>query len=115
MLHTLVTTQVRPPLERPPLDDQGLFPLPIIPRRDDLRVRGRDRKDRGFVPNPGWHHQDDRHAQFDDDHHNHHLGDRLMQTRPLRLEFPRFDGENPTEWTYKVNQYFNYYQIPLHQ
>jgi hypothetical protein len=29
--------------------------------------------------------------------------------------FPRFDGENPLAWTYKVNQFFDYYQTPLYQ
>lgn len=104
LLRTLVTTKARPPLERPPLGDQGIYPLPGINERDDPRFNGREgrgehrqyRDDRGFLPNPGWHHQDDRRAQFNDDHHDPHQGDRLMHTWPLRLEFPHFDGENPT-------------------
>lgn len=33
----------------------------------------------------------------------------------MSLDFPRFDGENPSAWTYKVNQFFDYYQTPLYQ
>jgi hypothetical protein len=34
---------------------------------------------------------------------------------PCRLDFPRFDGDNPSGWMYKVNQFFAYYQTPLYQ
>jgi hypothetical protein len=40
--------------------------------------------------------------------------DRRIQTRTLRLDFPRFDGDNPSGWSYKVNQFFDYYQTPHH-
>ncbi|KAL4601359.1 hypothetical protein ACB092_11G267500 [Castanea dentata] len=30
-------------------------------------------------------------------------------SRPMRLEFPRFFGEDPASWVYKANQYFKYY------
>jgi len=33
----------------------------------------------------------------------------------MRLDFPHFDGDNPSAWTYKVNQFFDYYQTPLYQ
>jgi hypothetical protein len=26
------------------------------------------------------------------------------------MDFPKFDGENPSSWLYKANQYFNIYQ-----
>lgn len=29
----------------------------------------------------------------------------------MKLEFPRFFGEEPTSWIYKANQYFTYYNI----
>lgn len=29
----------------------------------------------------------------------------------MKLEFPRFWGENPTAWVYKANQYFKYYNV----
>jgi hypothetical protein len=41
--------------------------------------------------------------------------DRQIQTRTLRLDFPHFDGDNPSSWFYKVNQFFDYYQTPQHQ
>ena len=30
----------------------------------------------------------------------------------IRLEFPRFHGEDPTCWVYKANQFFLYHNIP---
>jgi hypothetical protein len=41
--------------------------------------------------------------------------DRIIQTRAVRLDFPRFEGENPSHWVYKVNQFFEYYQTPIPQ
>ena len=31
-----------------------------------------------------------------------------LQTRFSRLDFPRFDEDNPTGWIYKVEQFFHY-------
>lgn len=31
-----------------------------------------------------------------------------VQTRFSRLEFPCFNGENPTRWIYKAEQFFRY-------
>jgi hypothetical protein len=33
----------------------------------------------------------------------------------MRLDFPPFNGVNPFTWTYKVNQFFDYYQTLLYQ
>lgn len=33
----------------------------------------------------------------------------------MKLDFPRFQGGDPTEWVSKVNQYFDYQEIPLEQ
>ena len=30
----------------------------------------------------------------------------------MKLDFPKFCGEEPTSWIYKANQYFKYYRIP---
>lgn len=38
-----------------------------------------------------------------------------IQARTLRLEFPRFDGSEPTEWILKTQQYFAYFQTLDHQ
>ena len=35
----------------------------------------------------------------------------LRFSRPVKLDFPRFSGEEPTSWIYKANQYFRYYKI----
>ena len=31
----------------------------------------------------------------------------------MRLEFPKFSGEDPTSWVYNANQYFKYYSTPI--
>ena len=33
----------------------------------------------------------------------------------LKLDFPRFRGEDPTCWVYKANQFFSYHNTPEHQ
>ncbi|RWR84947.1 Ty3/gypsy retrotransposon protein [Cinnamomum micranthum f. kanehirae] len=38
-----------------------------------------------------------------------------IQTRTMKLEFPRFDGTNPNSWLFKAKQYFNYHQVPEQQ
>ena len=30
-------------------------------------------------------------------------------SKSVRLEFPRFKGDDPVAWVYKANQYFNFY------
>jgi hypothetical protein len=32
--------------------------------------------------------------------------------RNVKLEFPRFDGTNVHEWIFRVEQFFDYYDIP---
>ena len=43
--------------------------------------------------------------------HNYHNLVSSM-SRPVKQDFPRFCGEEPTFWIYKANQYFKYYRIP---
>jgi hypothetical protein len=62
-----------------------------------------------------WEYRDDRYLHYDDDFPEPHRDDRMFQASPLRLDFPRFDGENPAGWSYKVKQFFEYYQTPLFQ
>ena len=42
-------------------------------------------------------------------HNCHNLVSSL--SRPVKLDFPRFYGKEPTSWVYKANQYFKYYRI----
>lgn len=36
--------------------------------------------------------------------------------KSVRLEFPRFDGEEPIEWLYRANQFFTFNQTsPQHK
>ena len=39
----------------------------------------------------------------------------LNSVKNLRLDFPRFHGEDPTCWVYKANQFFSYHNTPEHQ
>ena len=39
----------------------------------------------------------------------------LNSIKNLRLDFPRFHGEDPTCWVYKANQFFSYHNTPEHQ
>jgi len=41
--------------------------------------------------------------------------DSVLTTRTVKLEFPRFKGENPSGWVYKAQQFFHLYNIPLNQ
>ncbi|KAF5450594.1 hypothetical protein F2P56_030929 [Juglans regia] len=41
--------------------------------------------------------------------------DRPVFQRNFRLDFPRFAGIDPTGWVFKAIQYFDFYQVPLHQ
>ena len=34
-------------------------------------------------------------------------------TKSVRLDFPRFKGDDPASWVYKSNQYFSFYQTPF--
>ena len=37
----------------------------------------------------------------------------MAMARMMRLEFPRFFGEDLASWVYKANQYFKYYSTPV--
>ena len=37
----------------------------------------------------------------------------MALSRPVKLEFPRFSGEDPASWVCKANQYFKYYSTPI--
>ena len=36
-------------------------------------------------------------------------------SKSVRLDFPRFKGDDPASWVYKANQYFSFYQTPLNE
>lgn len=36
-------------------------------------------------------------------------------TYGVKLDFPRFCGQDPSAWIYRVNQYFTYHQTPMMQ
>jgi hypothetical protein len=39
-------------------------------------------------------------------------GHQGIQARSLRLDFPCFDGGDPSEWILKAQQFFNYFKTP---
>jgi hypothetical protein len=96
MLCTLLTTCPDP--EAPPLLDG-------FDGRRQLDLNRRD----GHDPREG------RRYFWDEDDPDFLHDDRRIQGRTLRLDFPRFDGDNPSGWSYKVNQFFDYYQTQLYQ
>ena len=36
-------------------------------------------------------------------------------THRLKLDVPRFDGSDPTGWTFKITQFFEYHNTPDHE
>ena len=38
----------------------------------------------------------------------------ISPIKNLKLEFPRFQGEDPTCWVYRANQFFSYHNTPEH-
>jgi len=129
LLRTVLQNQTRPPPEDRPVDGRGP-PPPYYQGRHDRHPPGferhDDREDRDdFLPprprqdhddqdrRPGRDHRHD--GRDDDDYNDNFREERHIRTRSLRLDFPRFNGENPSGWTYKVNQFFDYYQTPLYQ
>ena len=41
--------------------------------------------------------------------------DSVIIPKVVRLEFPRFKGENPSSWVYKANQFFHLYNTLVNQ
>ena len=39
----------------------------------------------------------------------------LAIPKTVKLEFPRFGGDNPSRWVYKANQFFHLYNTPTNQ
>ncbi|KAL6315672.1 hypothetical protein AAG906_005760 [Vitis piasezkii] len=49
-------------------------------------------------------------------HHEGHNGGRLVvSSKTAKLEFPRFSGDDPTEWFNRVNQFFEFQNTPDNQ
>uniref|UniRef100_A0A2N9FVG6 Ty3 transposon capsid-like protein domain-containing protein n=1 Tax=Fagus sylvatica TaxID=28930 RepID=A0A2N9FVG6_FAGSY len=59
----------------------------------------------------GWNDQDE--AWFDPEGGRQaRERPRAKDPRPMKLDFPRFKGGDPTAWVYMALQYFHYYQVP---
>jgi hypothetical protein len=119
MFRTFQATQPRPPPERPPPEKVPQLPLPFAPGRADQHFHAREgradpegREDRRFLRDhlrqgglDGWDVRDERQLRFEDDYPEHNREERLFPALPFRLDFPRFDGENLANWSYKANQF----------
>lgn len=78
-MKTLVANQNHPPPECPPDKEERGYHGPNFQERERRRF----------------------HEEFDD--HENGRDDRFIHTRTARLDFTKFDGDNPAGWTYKVN------------
>jgi hypothetical protein len=136
MVCTVLTNQNPPPINPPPevRNSPPIIPPPevrewVYHARDERRFNDRDRqfhelegREERFdrrIHIPKRHEpeqRDDREERWfqEDELQDHHREERHIHTRAMRLDFPRFDGESPYAWTYKVNQFFDYYQTPLY-
>ncbi|ERN03578.1 hypothetical protein AMTR_s00042p00119240 [Amborella trichopoda] len=91
---------------------QGEMLERILRRLDEMRPHNRDREGsngltNAFVVgggNPG---------DVGTAHTYGHTGG--IQTRTMKLNFPKFDGKNPSEWLFKAKQYFSYHQVSHEQ
>lgn len=46
----------------------------------------------------------------------HHESGGEMMPRSVRIDFPSFEGEDPTRWLYKANYFFKFYNtLPQHK
>jgi hypothetical protein len=93
-------------------------PPSVVSDRLDHRAFGQDHRDDREERRPFDRDRcDNREERWDqdDDFYGHHRGDWTIHTRAVRLDFPCFDGDNLSAWTYKVNQFFDYYHTPLYQ
>jgi hypothetical protein len=45
-------------------------------------------------------------------HEGHEGGRMVVFSKTARLEFPRFSGDDPTEWFNRVNQFFKFQNTP---
>ena len=67
-----------------------------------ILVQRRNGSDQGGLPQSSTY-----------DEHRNVNSSTMAMTRPMRLEFLRFSGEDPASWVYKANQYFKYYNTPI--
>lgn len=113
-MQTIIANQAQPPPDR---RERG-YHLPYFSVYEERGPTNGDQQEpQGDRSNPHPKHPDDReeHWYNEEGVHGIQRGERHIHTRALRLDFPRFDGTNPSGWSYKVNQFFDYYQTPLYQ
>lgn len=55
-----------------------------------------------------------RRGRYNNNNNNHYEAEGF-HPRSVRLDFPRFDGEDPARWLYKAHQSFSYYNTQPNQ
>ncbi|KAJ8627671.1 hypothetical protein MRB53_020978 [Persea americana] len=82
-------------------EQHGALLAEIIHRLEDLKGSSKDMDSPSSKARP---------------HHANSFGTNGgIHTRSMKLEFPRFDGTNPSSWLFKAKQYFCYHQVPEDQ
>ena len=61
----------------------------------------------GFVPQPGNNQETE--VQSNQAHQRPKVG--VQFPKPIRLEFRRFNGGDPSAWIFRAEQFFRYYEI----
>ena len=62
----------------------------------------------GSIPQLGNHHEAE--VRPHQAHPRPEVGAQIP--KPIRLEFPRFSGGDPSTWIFRAEQFFRYYEIP---
>jgi len=124
LLQNVLQAQNAARVDRPPDDRERAHPPPMGPDNREVREERPEHReaweerlvhrDAREERRDRREHREERWDQ-DNDFYGHPRDDRTIHTRAVRLEFPRFDGDNPSAWIYKVNQFFDYYRTPLYQ
>lgn len=57
---------------------------------------------------PGFNH-------FGPENHNTHHKHHPFAPSSIKLDIPRFDGSNPLNWIFKINQFFEFHRTPEDQ
>ena len=71
------------------------------------RIPARQQRE-GSVPEPGNNLETE--VRPNQAHQRPEVG--FQFPKPIRLEFPRFNGGDPSAWVFRAEQFFRYYEIP---
>jgi hypothetical protein len=69
----------------------------------------------GGAPPPPAHNHEPEYNSGTGHNHEQQRGDNSIHTWALRLDFPHFDGGDPSGWLYRAEQFFEYHQTQATQ